>query len=562
MKKVLTILISCVLLLAFSLSMAACVDKNKDTPVFRDLTLNAVGMPFEGEEKPMTKFRTLDDIYFPEGILDARLGMWIYNADADDWARTDTDRGRMLFDMNKPTFISTHGMGGGAFADEPELYADEYNVLAFHWGTYAGEDNSHVATLVDKVWLSDYDRIDSQTHERRHGSRWQRVVFNNPEKTDWDWGEWEEEDVCDASVIEIFCAYYYDFFKNLSAYDASSVHLFGHSYGGMISIGATNLLITAYKCGLIPAYMLPDMVTLLDPYFMPSTVADIAWLGDDTPPFGNVCEIAYQTALDCKKLGVTVRLHRSSKSVAAPVSMGQAYNNTKICASYWNFVNSVVYSHFNDASIKIFSSPEKQHNYGWDWFTSYYEGKMLTDAAATKTTEQALCFAMDYDVSYARTGIKYSVDMNGTYDSNDDILTSFYREYGLSEVGDSQFKNSDAMNSEPPEQLAQLTGKAKIAGFVYFDRNGNGKLDERIRDHLSGAKVTIKNGAGETVWSGTTGINGYYELEVDAEGDYTVSVELPYGYALSSENASLQANVTIIDGLHQLALNHFGAKKA
>ena len=87
-------------------------------------------------------------------------------------------------------------------------------------------------------------------------------------------------------------------------------------------------------------------------------------------------------------------------------------------------------------------------------------------------------------------------------------------------------------------------------------------MDERIRDHLSDAKVTIKNSAGETVYSGTTGINGYYEVEVSDECDYTVSVELPYGYCLSTENASLEASVTIIDGLHQLALNNFGAKVA
>ena len=230
-----------------------------------------------------------------------------------------------------------------------------------------------------------------------------------------------------------------------------------------------------------------------------------------------------------------------------------------INTSYWNFINNVVYSHLDNDSVSVFPDMEKQHNYAWDWFTTYYEGKMLTDAAATETTEQALCFKMDYDVSFARAGIKYNVNLNGTLDSNDDIMTSFFREYTISD--DNDHSNSDAIESETYEQIASLTGKAKIAGFVYFDRNGNGKLDERIRDHLSGCKVVIKNSDGETLFSGVTEINGYYELEVDQTGTYTVSVSLPSGYSLSTDSASLQTSVTIVDSLHQLALANFGAKK-
>ncbi|MBO4539371.1 MAG: hypothetical protein J5781_03785 [Clostridia bacterium] len=556
MKKFLLALTSCVLLLTFVLGAAACNDKKHNEKT--DKTLAAIGLAFDGEEKPMTKIRTLDDIYFPEGIFDTELGMWIYNASTDSYERTNSPQGRALFDKNKPTFISTHGMGGGAYADEPQLYAPEYNVLCFVWGTYAGEDNSRVFQIVNKVWFSNYKREETNaagniiTH---YGARWQRVAFDDEEKTHWHWAEWEEDDPSDASVIEMFCAFYYDFFKDLADYDGSSIHLFGHSYGGMISIGATNLLITAYKCGLLPAYMLPDMVTLLDPYFMKATVSnDIPWLGNYSPDFGNVCEVAYQTALDCQKLGITVRLHRGSKGVAATAT--NEFLNRKhleVPTSYWNFVNNVVYSHLDNESSHLFSSDESLHNYGWDWFTTYYEGKMLTDAAATKTTEQALCFKMDYDASFARTGIKYQVNLNGTRDSNDDVLTSFFRKY---EIG-----SSDADDSETYEQIAECTGKAKIAGFAYFDRNGNGKLDERVRDHLSGCKITVKNSSGEVVYSGTTGINGYYEIEVSEEGTYTISAELPTGYILSTENASLQTSVTIVDGLHQLALAHFGAKK-
>ena len=553
MKKFLMILTSCVLLLTFVLGTTACVGK-KDENKKTDKTLAAIGLEFDGEEKPMTKIRTLDDIYFPEGIFDTKLGMWIYDASTDSYERTNSPEGRALFDKNKPTFVSIHGMGGNGFADEPQLYADEYNVLCFVWGTYAGEDNSRVFDIAPKVWYSNYRRKDPLTEEVHYGARWQRVAFDNEEKTRWHWAEWVEDDPSDACVIEMFCAFYYDFFKDLADYDASSIHIFGHSYGGMISIGATNLLITAFKCGLLPAYMLPDMVTLLDPYFMKAdSDTDVPWLGYYSPDFGNICEVAYQTALECKKLGITVRVHRSSKLVATTVTEEQLNGSNKnVTVSYWNFVNNVVYSHLDNQSARLFSI-EALHNYGWDWFTSYYEGKMLTDAAATKTTEQALCFKMDYDASFARTGIKYQVNLNGTADSNDDILTSFYKKYDI--------ESSDIAKSETYEEVAVLTGKAKIAGFVYFDRNGNGKLDERIRDHLSGCKITVKNSSGEVVYSGTTGINGYYEIEVSEEDTYTISAELPYGYVLSTEGASLQTSVTIVDGLHQLALAHFGAKK-
>ena len=358
----------------------------------------------------------------------------------------------------------------------------------------------------------------------------------------------------------MFGAYYYDFFSAFPDYAGSSIHIFGHSYGGMISIGATSLLTTAFKCGVLPAYMLPDMITMLDPYMMRCSVYDIPWLGDDTPDFGNICEVAYRTALDCQKLGITVRLFRFTKSVAYPATMNNfalKYGGD-LNISYWNFVNNIIYAHLNDETIDVFSSMEKQHNYAWDWFTDYYTGKILTDAEAKLTEEQVLCFEMSYDASFARTGIKYSVDLSGTMkNTDDDVVSSFFREYKY-DGADNDYPSSDVARSETAEEIAKLTGNAKIAGFVYLDRNKNGKLDERIRDHLSGAKIVVTNAAGEEILSSVTTVNGYYEVEVSEKGDYTVKVELPTGYVFSTEDADSEVTFSVVDEKHQLVLTNFG----
>lgn len=560
MKKKVIVAVVCALCLLVGTFAVGCDKNENETPSSgqaKDMTLNGVGMLYGKDEyKPMTKIRTLDDIYFPDGILETGLGMWIYKIKDDSWVRTDSAEGRDLFNPSRPTFISTHGMGGGAVADDPDIFYEAgYNVLCFEWGTYADEDNAHVGEIVDKVWLSDYTWMNTDKNKYIYGARWLR----NDDT-------WVDDDPADASVIEMYCAYYYDLLSHFPEYSGSCIELFGHSYGGMISIGATSLLITAFRCGLLPAYMLPDKITMMDPYMMRCSAVEIEWLGENTPPRGNIAEVCYQTALECQKLGIAVRLFRFTKSVAYPAVMHHFadgdYYQGDLNISYWNYVNSVLYAHLTDDTIKVFNDDMgAQHNYAWDWYTEYYTGTMLKDSCATKTDEQAFCFKMDYDAVFAHIGMKYNVDLNGTLDTtDDDILYSFYREYKYDGKSNT-YPSSDAMRSETPEEVAELHGKAKVAGFVYFDRNGNDKMDERIMDHLSGAKITVTNEEGEVLYTATTTINGYYEYEVESEGKYTVKVELPKGYALSTEEASDTSTAEIIDPYYQLALHNFGAKK-
>lgn len=560
MKKRIIVAIVCALCLLTGVFASACEKKDEQpssTPA-KDKTLAAVGMKYgKNDYKPMQKIRTLDDIYFPDGLLDTGLGMWIYDNENDAWVRTNTEEGRALFRQDKKTFISTHGMGGGARADDPETYyAAGYNVLCFEWGAYADEENAHVGEIINKVWLSDYVWENSDTKKTVYGSRW--LDINE---------KWVDDDPADACVIEMYCAYYYDFFSHFPDYSGSYIELYGHSYGGLISIGATSLLTTAFKCGLLPAYMLPDIVTMQDPYVMRTLIYPYDWLGENSPAKGNVAEVCYQTALDCQKLGITVRLFRFTQSVASPATLhqfGDGYEGD-LNISYWNFVNSILYAHLDNGSVGLFGSDlaamGRQHNYAWNWYTEYYTGKKLTDAFATKTQEQAFCISMDYDASFAHTGMKYNVDLNGTLDNtDDDLLYSFYREYKYDGQSNT-YPNSDTIKSESIEEIAEMHGKAKIAGFVYFDRNGNGTMDERIRDHLSEAKITIRDEDGNTLAKITTTINGYYEYEVDGEGTYTVKVELPKGYVLSGEDALDQATAEIVDPYYQLSLNNFGAVK-
>ena len=153
---------------------------------------------------------------------------------------------------------------------------------------------------------------------------------------------------------------------------------------------------------------------------------------------------------------------------------------------------------------------------------------------------------MSYEAMYARAGIKYDVNLSGTeHNGYDDVFTSFFCDYDT--------EINDVANNESPEILAAYkTGKAKIAGFAYEDKNGNGKFDDRICSHVAGVTVTIKNKDGQTIYSAATEANGYYEVETDVAGEYTITFTAPEGRSVSTQ----EAKVIVTDVERQLCLTN------
>ena len=69
--------------------------------------------------------------------------------------------------------------------------------------------------------------------------------------------------------------------------------------------------------------------------------------------------------------------------------------------------------------------------------------------------------------------------------------------------------------------------------------------------------MTIKNAAGEEIYSGVTTINGYYEVETDVAGEYTVTFTAPSGYTVATE----EVMVNIVDATRQVAINNVAVSK-
>ena len=474
------------------------------------------------EEADTYKLIQLKDIYFPKGILDTGLGMFIWNNISKKWVRTDTEEGKAVFDKTKATTVFAHGMGGNGHSSRPDEYTEMgYNVLNFAWGTFSDENNSAFTYIANKIYF------------RNMTMRW----LNNND-------DFIEDDIPNVSVAEMYVAYYYDLFSAFPDYSGSEIMIYGHSYGCMLTMAVASCMCSLYEYGELPAYMLPDKINLLDGFFMKFDVGkDVPWLSDEEQPLGeNALEDVYQTALKCKKNGTAIGLFRTDKLVCYPCT---GIVNKNVSASYWNFCNNIVYSHLSDRS-KFDISDNYRHQYGWDWFTDYYyKGQKLTDSSST-TGEEAYYMGMSYGAMFARAGIKYDVFLNGTKDNtDDDVFTSFVCDYNL-DINDSSRNETDA------NLAAYKTGKAKIAGFAYEDKNGNGKFDDRICSHVAGVTVTIKNKDGQTIYSATTEANGYYEVETDVAGEYTITFTAPDGRSVSTQ----EAKVTVTDVERQLCLTN------
>ncbi len=474
----------------------------------------------------MDELLTLDTIYFPDGLLDTRLGLYIWNGTR--WIRTD--KGHQYFDPNKKNIVYFHGMGGNGSLDRPEIYYDMgYNVMTFLWGTYACE--TVFTDIVNKIYYTGW-------------GRWARDVDN----------DWEKYDVSDATVPEIFLAFYYELLSAFPNYSGSNVEFISFSYGGHLLGGINSLMVTAFQCGLLPAYMLPDTVTMLDPFMCRaiSPYQEIAWLGDKTPENGNVIEAVYQGCLLGRKLGITYRVFRASDPVCMPAYLeafdldSEHHDNS---TSYWNFIGQTLYTHLDSESSTYISRSNNYilskylsalHGFGEDWYLLYYQEGHYYDANATLTQEEVFGFDMPYDVSFARSGAKYTLYINETIsDTSDDTITSG----NMRTLTDIDEGNS--------------IQNAKICGFVYVDLNNNQIMDERITEHFAGAVVTVTDENGTEIYKTTTKVNGYYEANVTLTGRYTVQISLPSGYSAQKTSETVE----IIDPVFQCHITDFGITK-
>ena len=432
----------------------------------------------------MDSIVTINDLNnLPTDLLeDGHFGLYIYNSTS----YVPYYGNENIFSTDKKTLFFIHGMGTrGAFSNSKEFFAD-YNLLAFYWSAFADEGNLKMPLVGDKTWFYD-GNLRYYSHSQK---------------------KWIENTDINYSVVEMYFAYYYDVISSLSGYD-KEITLSGHSYGGMVTYGLISYLTNAIRNGLLGVDVLPDNVTLFDPYLLAcENTRHIRWLGNMKNPTnkGGAIILAQQAIYDARILGIAVSLVRSSPIIEYPTQVGlnpQISDTTAI-----DKFNSQFFYIFGIANEMLDLS--NAHIYAHTWSalmtTPRYDG--------TYSEEYSFSLLNPYHSKFARMGTRYTVNYNRTPENvDDDIIT---------------LSNTEIR---------------KIYGFVYVDENGNDVPDERISSHVCGVKVMVKDENGKIVYLEKTSINGYYELPV-TYGTYEISIE--------QNNGSFSApfTVTVTDQTH------------
>lgn len=474
----------------FTVVLSSCADKPKETGTLDELDVSAIEKAvgsYEGDDemhalylnssKGMSKLLSVSDLSLPETLTNPdnpqAFGLMIYNGSKYVPANSPD-----VFDETKKTLFFAHGMGYNASWYNSKGYYDAgYNVMAFYWGAFGGEDNINMPMVCDKMWFYD------GTH------RYRTEVG----------GEWQDGSSIEYSLVEIYAAYYCDFLLSHPDYDSKEIIVSGHSYGGMMTYGLLSYLTTAFRSGVLDARLLPDRAVLCDPYLMNGdSFRHIRWLNNlENPEYGGVAYLAYEAVLAAEALGISVSLVRTNNFIAMPITI--AYPDLITGKAMLDKLNaSLVYV---DAIATSMLDLSESHNFGAHWPAYVTEQKFDT----ANPDEYAYSVFNPYHADYARIGETYVVGLNNTpYVLTDDTIALDYK------------------------------GTTKLYGFVFDDVNGNGELDERLGKHICGAEVEIKNSSGESVFSTTTSLSGYFEY-LAAPGEYTISVSTPSGYSFDKE---------------------------
>lgn len=490
-KNISKTLILAIILAFFCLTLVACASENR--------LLSLEDGYGEEEYSSLTAIPKKSDIALPKELADNvsaryKFGLQIFNGSKF----VDAFENASFFNPNKPTIFYAHGMGCNGTFNNPVDYRNAgYNCFSFFWGAYADEEYLKFSTLAEKVWARDYTKR-FLTDENK---------WVTPE-TDSGY-----------SLTEIYAAYVIDFLSNNGGAQNSNLIFCGHSYGGMLSVALTSYLLEAYKSGLIGAEYLPDELTLFDPFFLPGQSGyHTRWLNDKVNDSEN--SAGYLTTVtsilkESRRAGVAVSLIRTSDFIAMPAEMPDKENYKELLAS-------TVYVHGYGVAL-FSSSPDSLsdgHNYGAMW--PVYRKTTFYDENAEG--ELAFNFTNPYEILFARNGTRYEIDFKKTpFDYEDDAMAS-----------------------------SNITS-AKIAGFVYFDKNGNGKLDEKISSHIRDVKVTLSGNGTEKEF--VTSLNGYFEFDV-TPGEYTVKIALNGDLLVAEDSA-----IITVSNEKQLSIHNFGVKK-
>ncbi|NCA66817.1 MAG: hypothetical protein EOM87_01990 [Clostridia bacterium] len=419
---------------------------------------------------------SMEDIYIPPSMDLQKLGLFF--ASNSGWVRYDSEN--VPFDSQKPIIIFAHGMGTGSFGPyRAKWLAAGYNVGCFMWSQFS-DDSPFIGQ--SKVW----------------------GIYNGKMRWSKNSGGYEKNDVPSHSVAEIYAACYNDF---MSQHDfcGSEIRLYGHSLGAQLTVALSSYFMSAVETGKMNPEYLPDRVSLLDPYLSNDIDAIyVTWLDKTLEDCGSV-KATLDTVIRLKNKGIAVELVRSSPWVeiaALAYKSGEdGYNE----ALKDEVAHLSIDTGFLPSKYGMIDGIAACHEVGEDWYSGSIDKGLWTDNAANASGGYGISSVTPTSYTYARMGSKYELDINESEkDYSDDI------------------QRSVNINS------------AKIAGFVFLDKNSNGIMDDRLCNRLSNVTVTLyEKGKKKPVTTYTTGTSGYYEFLTEVGKNYYIKVSPVKNYAFS-----------------------------
>jgi hypothetical protein len=151
--------------------------------------------------------------------------------------QTGTKTSKMMVNFNYVRIDSKYGEDGNL----ADAWIDKgWNVGAFYWTPLS--DEATVEDAQDKIWTT-------------HGAQGMRYRLND---TYYD-------SKLNQTVAELFFASYLKVFSN-ATWAQNPIRLLGHSLGSQIVNRASKMLAERANASLLPLYLLPSHVVLLDPY--------------------------------------------------------------------------------------------------------------------------------------------------------------------------------------------------------------------------------------------------------------------------------------------------------
>jgi|AGTN01.1.fsa_nt_gi hypothetical protein len=470
------------------------------------IAITAAALAYKPDAKPEEKVYppavSLESIYLPYGngtLREEGLGLFWIKKEGNEYYRykSDTPQGLSAFDPEKPIFIFSHGMHATDENDSdfslmlPFLQAG-YNLGLFYYTQFGTEPFPW--NIEEKIWGTNGD----------FGMRY----YVSPAK-------FEEEDVPDVSVAEIFAAYYLDFMKSVD-YKGSEIRFSGHSMGGQVTAAVTSYLVTKEAEGMIPADYLPDRITLFDPYF--SGIANqvkVDWM--DRKISEPVCdesgaviredtsniEFAAETLKIAAERGIAIEIIPTVTGITIGASTLGTFREGGLAALY---ASAEVLQFRCDWSTDAIGDFNTAHESGMRW----YAAALNKDNVREDNGLGQYTLSPKVPTSYvmAREGVQYEMqNPNMTAAQEDDVIRP--------------------VNVYNPV----------VAGFAFYDLNSDGAYNERIKARAAGIKVELYRTVGgidTRIGSAITDKSGFYKIEVD--GSYASGFDTLYVKAYPSGN--------------------------